>query len=102
MTTKKQSNVSAVPEGRRSLAPYLCVRGASKAMDFYARAFGARELFHMSGPGNTDHACGNADRGFGSNAGGREPGTGFKIARGVWRHAGQCFPVPTRRRRCLC
>ena len=42
--------VPPVPDGRRSLAPYLCVRGASRAMDFYARAFGARELFHMAGP----------------------------------------------------
>ena len=52
MATKKASSVPPVPEGHRSLAPYLCVRGASRAMDFYARAFGARELFHMAGPGN--------------------------------------------------
>jgi PhnB protein len=52
MEKRKASTVPPVPEGHRSLAPYLCVRGASRAMDFYARAFGARELFHMAGPGN--------------------------------------------------
>jgi PhnB protein len=50
MATKKTTNVPPVPEGHRSLAPYLYVRGATRAMDFYARAFGARELFHMRGP----------------------------------------------------
>jgi PhnB protein len=53
MAAKKAATVPAVPEGHRSLAPYLCVRGASRAMDFYARAFGARELFHMTGPDNS-------------------------------------------------
>ncbi len=57
MATKKATTVSPVPEGHRSLAPYLYVRGASSAMDFYARAFGARELFHMKGPdGKIVHA----------------------------------------------
>ena len=49
-TANKTPTVAPVPQGHRSLAPYLCVRGASRAMDFYARAFGARELFHMAGP----------------------------------------------------
>src|SRR5258706_15925039 len=53
----KQTNVPPVPEGHRSLAPYLQVRGASRAMDFYAKAFGARELFHMPGKdGKITHA----------------------------------------------
>ncbi len=51
MPTKQSKNVAAVPEGHRSLAPYLYVRGASRAMDFYARAFGAREVYHMGTPG---------------------------------------------------
>src|SRR5688572_23973660 len=28
--------------------PYLCVRGAAAAIDFYIRAFGAEELFRLS------------------------------------------------------
>src|SRR5262249_29396612 len=57
MPTKGKRGVPPVPEGHRSLAPYLYVRGASRAMDFYARAFGARELFHMPTPdGRIAHA----------------------------------------------
>ena len=48
--------VSPVPEGHRSLAPYLYVCGASRAMDFYARAFGARELFHLARGDRIAHA----------------------------------------------
>lgn len=33
------------------LYAYLCVRDARAAMDFYARAFGARELFRLTEPG---------------------------------------------------
>jgi uncharacterized glyoxalase superfamily protein PhnB len=31
--------------------PYLCVRGGSDAIDFYTRAFGAKELFRLTEPG---------------------------------------------------
>jgi len=43
--------VRAIPEGYHSLTPYLIIKGAAKALDFYARAFGARELFRMPMPG---------------------------------------------------
>jgi PhnB protein len=37
--------------------PYLCVRGAAAAIDFYTRVFGARETLRMSGPdGRVGHA----------------------------------------------
>jgi len=45
--------VSAIPEGTRTVTPHLIVKGARKAIDFYARAFGARELYHMDGPGGS-------------------------------------------------
>jgi PhnB protein len=53
--TLKETTVAGlgIPAGHRSLAPYLYVRGASRAMDFYARAFGARELYHMPAPDGT-------------------------------------------------
>lgn len=39
------------------LYAYLCVRDATAAMDFYARAFGARELFRLTEPdGRIGHA----------------------------------------------
>lgn len=37
--------------------PYLCVRGAAEAIDFYVRAFSAKELFRLTEPsGRVGHA----------------------------------------------
>jgi uncharacterized glyoxalase superfamily protein PhnB len=35
--------VKAIPEGFHSVTPYLVVKGASDAIEFYKRAFGAVE-----------------------------------------------------------
>lgn len=43
--------VQAVPEGARTVTPYLTIKGASKALAFYKAAFGATELMRMPGPG---------------------------------------------------
>lgn len=41
----------------QELYAYLCVRDAAAAIDFYARAFGARELFRLTEPsGRVGHA----------------------------------------------
>jgi len=40
----------AIPDGYHTVAPYLMVRGADRATEFYKRAFGAEELMRMSGP----------------------------------------------------
>ena len=45
------SNVKPIPDGYHSLTPYLSVKCADRAIDFYARAFGAEERFRMPGPG---------------------------------------------------
>jgi PhnB protein len=51
------SKVKAIPEGYRTITPYLVVRGANKAIEFYQKAFGAKELFRMPGPdGKVMHA----------------------------------------------
>ena len=51
------SNVKAIPDGYHTVTPYLAVRGAAKALDFYAKAFGAEERFRMPGPnGKVMHA----------------------------------------------
>jgi PhnB protein len=34
-----------------ALSPYLIVKGAARAIDFYTRCFGARELFRLCDPG---------------------------------------------------
>ena len=40
-----------IPEGYHTVTPYLIVRDAARAMDFYKRAFNATELVRMPGPG---------------------------------------------------
>jgi PhnB protein len=46
-----------VPDGYHTVTPYLIVRGAAKALDFYKQAFGATELFRMPQPdGRIGHA----------------------------------------------
>jgi PhnB protein len=73
--------VKPIPDGYHSVTPYLIVRGAAQALDFYVNAFGATELFRMPGPGGTiGHAefkIGNspvmiADENTGANAVGPE------------------------------
>ncbi|HLG43813.1 MAG TPA: VOC family protein [Nitrospirales bacterium] len=44
-------HVRAVPEGCHTVTPYLTVRGADRAVEFYKRAFGAKEQMRMPGPG---------------------------------------------------
>jgi PhnB protein len=38
------------PEGYPTLTPGFCVRGAAQAIDFYTRAFGARERMRLLAP----------------------------------------------------
>jgi PhnB protein len=46
-----------IPEGYHSATPYLIVKGAAEAIDFYKRAFGATESFRMANPnGGIAHA----------------------------------------------
>jgi PhnB protein len=45
------SAVKPVPDGYHTVTPYLVVRDAAAAIAFYAKAFGAEELFRMPGPG---------------------------------------------------
>ena len=42
------STVKRVPAGYHTATPYLVVRGASKAIDFYKKAFGAQERFRLA------------------------------------------------------
>jgi PhnB protein len=39
--------VNPIPEGYHSVTPYLVVDDAKAAIDFYARAFGAEEMFRL-------------------------------------------------------
>lgn len=43
--------VAPIPPGYRSITPYLAIDGAARAIEFYTKAFGARERLRMPGPG---------------------------------------------------
>src|SRR5919199_81258 len=49
-STTVTPSVRPIPEGYHSVTPALLVRGAAQAIDFYTRAFGARELGRMPAP----------------------------------------------------
>jgi uncharacterized glyoxalase superfamily protein PhnB len=52
MKSARKLNVAVkpIPEGYHTITPFLTVRGADRAIDFYRRAFGAEELGRMHGP----------------------------------------------------
>ena len=41
----------AIPDGYHSVTPYLVMRDAARAIDFYKRALGAKESFRFDAPG---------------------------------------------------
>ncbi len=49
--------LSPIPPGMRAVTPYLAIAGAADALEFYKRAFGARELTRQAMPdGKLMHA----------------------------------------------
>jgi PhnB protein len=49
--------VKPIPDGYRAVTPYLCIDGAAAALEFYMKAFGAREVLRMDAPnGKIGHA----------------------------------------------
>jgi len=50
-------SVKPIPEGYHTVTPYLVVSNAAEALEFYAKAFGAKEKVRMPGPdGRIMHA----------------------------------------------
>lgn len=47
------ATAKAIPEGYEGATPYLIIKGAASALDFYKKAFGATELMRMPAPGGT-------------------------------------------------
>lgn len=45
-----------VPPGHRTATPFLVVKDAAEAIDFYTRAFGAKELMRVEDNGRISHA----------------------------------------------
>ena len=51
------SNVKPIPDGYHSVTPYLSIKGAAAALEFYKRAFGAEEIYRLAMPdGRIGHA----------------------------------------------
>jgi len=50
------ANVKPIPDGYHSVTPYLIIKGAADAIEFYKKAFGATELFRMEHQGQVGHA----------------------------------------------
>lgn len=49
--------VKPIPEGYHTATPYLIIKGAADAIEFYKQAFGAAELFRFPAPdGKIGHA----------------------------------------------
>lgn len=55
MAEKKK--VAPIPKQYQILTPYLAIQGATQALEFYKKAFGAKERMRMPGPdGKIGHA----------------------------------------------
>lgn len=51
------AKVKPIPDGYSSVTPYLFVKGAASAIDYYKNVFGAKERMRMPGPnGRIMHA----------------------------------------------
>ena len=48
-----QTRVQPIPAGYHSVTPYLAIHGAAEALEFYKKAFGAKEIMRMPGPGGS-------------------------------------------------
>jgi PhnB protein len=51
------AQVKPIPDGYHTITPYLSIKGAAGAIDFYKKAFGATEVMRMAQPdGRVRHA----------------------------------------------
>lgn len=46
------NNVNYIPEGYHSITPYLIIKDATAAIEFYKKALGAKEIFCLKSPDN--------------------------------------------------
>jgi PhnB protein len=54
---KIMSKVSYIPKDYNTVTPYLVIKNAAQAIEYYKKVFGATELFRMNGPdGKVGHA----------------------------------------------
>lgn len=48
-----KTKVKSIPDGYHAVTPYLSLKGAAGAIEFYKSAFGAKEVMRMPGPDGT-------------------------------------------------
>ena len=48
--SKMKTQIKPIPDGFHTLTPHLVVKGASDAIEFYKKAFGAQERGRLLGP----------------------------------------------------
>jgi len=54
---KTNNKTQPIPEGYHTLLPYINIKGAEKAIEFYKKAFGAKEVGRITMPdGSIGHA----------------------------------------------
>ncbi len=58
------SSVKFTPDGYHSVTPYLSLKNAQAAIEFYKQAFGAQEIYRMEMPG---HLVGHCELQIGSS-----------------------------------
>jgi PhnB protein len=46
-----QMAVKPIPDGYHTVTPHITVNDGNKAIEFYKKAFGAKEVYRMPGPG---------------------------------------------------
>jgi PhnB protein len=46
------TKVNPIPEGFHTVTPYLCIKDAARAIEFYKKAFGATEVMRLVDPTN--------------------------------------------------
>jgi PhnB protein len=47
------SEVNYIPKGYNTITPYLVIKGAAKAIEYYKNVFGATVVVRMDGPGGS-------------------------------------------------
>src|SRR5262245_14326543 len=50
------THVKSKPDGYHTATPYLIIHGAARAIDFYAKVFGAKETLRIEHQGKIGHA----------------------------------------------
>ncbi len=72
-----------IPEGYHTATPYLIVKGAAEAIEFYKKAFGARETMRFAAP---DGKIGHAEMRIGDSAimlADEHPDMGYRSPRSI-------------------